>query len=241
VTRSIPDTPTISVPAAARSRSVLVDIAAELAPVAAAVVGGAWIGAVVAPGPGLGAGGRDLVSVALLGFAVGAAVVPRAARGVGAHAGLVGHAPVLAAQRVFVVALLGLIPFLLAGQPIPGGLGWIPVLLLLQTALALGLAFLARATEHTRVGRRVPARALVPIWILATPAAWLVHAPAAGAPPAWNPLHHLVVAWRSILLPGVGAPSEPGHAVLALAPAALLAALLGFAALAAVEGEARER
>ncbi len=197
---------------------------------------GATIGGVFASGSvQLGSAARvDLALVVLVAAAVSAAVLPRADPSALAGSRL-PLAPALAAQRVFLAAACAAVLLLVPTRGIDVAIAWTPVVLFLQGTLAIGLALFAAAVERTRVGRLLPARVLVPAWVLASPGAWLVHAQTLESTPTWNPLHHLVAAWRAILLPGVGASEPLETALLYLAPAALLCALLGFAAFAAVE------
>lgn len=198
---------------------------------------GATIGATLAAGSAASwnsAAHVELALVVLVAAAVSAAILPRADPGAVAGARL-PLAPALAAQRVFLAATCAGVLWIVPTRGIDLAIAWTPVLLFLQGMLAIGLALFAAAVDRSRLGRWLPARVLVPAWVLASPGAWLVHAHSLESTPTWNPLHHLVAAWRAILLPGLGASEPLETALLYLAPAALLCALLGFAAFAAVE------
>lgn len=198
---------------------------------------GATIGATFAAGSSasLSSAARvDLALVLMVAAAVAAAVLPRAdsAAAPGTRLPL---APALAAQRAFLAAACVAVLLIVPTRGIDVAIAWTPVVLFLQGMLAIGLSLFAAAVERSRVGGWLPARVLVPAWVLASPGAWLVHAHTFDSTPTWNPLHHLVAAWRAILLPGVGASEPLETALIHLAPASLLCALLGFAAFAAVD------
>ncbi|MCY2960744.1 MAG: hypothetical protein NTY35_11310 [Planctomycetota bacterium] len=215
---------------------------AEFGPLVVALAGGALLGA-ASSGLGArsawpaGAVAEELALVVLVAGLASAAILPRRAAEWRSRSrtSLPQLGVALGAQRLFLLALCALAPVLAAVRGLDATIAWAPVVLFLQTALAAGLGFFAAAAARTRLGRLLPARVLVPAWILASPGAWLLHAPTAEAAPAWNPLHHLVAAWRAILLPGVGTSEPIGEALLALAPAALLCAVAGFTAFVASE------
>jgi hypothetical protein len=225
-------------------------LAREFGPLLAALAIGASIGVASTGTLPSGAAARELGLVVLFAAAAAAAILPReerrdasdrtiaSARGdssasISAADLRTRVARVFATQRLFAVVLCAALPGLVLAHGFRAALAWAPAVMLLQTALAVGLTLFAAASSATRIGRLLPARILVPAWVLASPGAWLVHAPADAS--AWNPLYHLVAAWRAILLPGIGTSEPLSAALLALAPAALLTALLGFAALAATE------
>ncbi len=212
-------------------------IVRNFGPLAAALALGLLLGVAARGSFPVGTAGADLALVVLVAGLVSAAILPRdpASSAQRTATDLPQIAAALSAQRVFAILTTALVATLAFARGLDGTIGWAPLVLVLQTALAVGLAFFATALARTRLGRILPARVLVPAWVLASPGAWLVHAPAADSAPAWNPLHHLVAAWRAILLPGVGTSESIGDAVLALAPCALLCVVLGFAALAASE------
>jgi hypothetical protein len=232
--------------AAERGASTLRDgvraVVRDFGPLAVALAGGALLG-VASTGVGprgafpAGSAALDLALVVIVASSASAAILPRAiaASSRRAEAQLPQVGAALSAQRVFAIFASALVSALVYARGLDATIAWAPLVLLLQAALAVGLGFFATALSRTRLGRLLPARVLVPAWLLATPGAWLLHAPTAESAPAWNPLHHLVAAWRAVLLPGVGTSEPIGAAVLALAPAALLCVVLGFAALAASE------
>jgi hypothetical protein len=236
---------------AARASAHAQSLAREFGPLLAAFALGASIGAASTTSLPSGSSARELGLVVLLAAAAAAAILPREEQRDAATDRVVASANgdssasisaadlrariarVFATQRLFAVALCAALPGFVLAHGFGAALAWAPVVWFLQVALAVGLALFAAAASATRIGRLLPARILVPAWVLASPGAWLVHAPADAS--AWNPLYHLVAAWRAILLPGIGTSESLGAALLALAPAALLTALLGFATLAATE------
>jgi len=239
MSRVPPIAPLLDVPAptAADRPSTLHDrvhaVVHDFGPLALALSGGVLLGTLARGSFPAGAAAGELALVVLVAGAAAAAILPRE----NASAGALPLAGVLAAQKAHALLVCAAAAVLAATRGLDAAIAWAPLLICLQSALAAGLALFAAAVARTRVGRILPARALVPLWLLATPGAWLVHASAPDAGPAWNPLHHLVAAWRAILLPGVGASEPLEIALLALAPAALLCALAGFAALAATESD----
>lgn len=221
---------------AARRPSTLHDrvqaVVRDFGPLALALAGGVLLGALARGSFPVGAAASDLALVVLVAGAAAAAINPRETVG----AGSLPFAGVAAAQKVHALFVGAAALVLAATRGLEATIAWAPLVVGLQTALAAGLAFLAAAVARTRLGRSLPARVLVPVWLLATPGAWLVHAPDAAT--AWNPLHHLVAAWRAILLPGVGASEPLESSLIALALSSLSCALVGFAALAATEPDA---
>ncbi len=225
-------------PAANAARSRLGAVARDFGPLAAALALGAGIGAVYRDAAPTARYLFELGVVVGVAAIVSAAILPRAARATsGGPRALSAHlVPALAAQRAFAVLACAAAVAALIVRGFDPALGWIAIVLPLQLALASGLALFAAAVGRTRIGRRMPARLLVPAWVLASPGAWLVSAPTSDSTVGWNPLHHLVAAWRAILVPSIGRNEAVGTAVLQLAPVALLFALLGFAAFAAMDG-----
>jgi ABC-type polysaccharide/polyol phosphate export permease len=147
--------------------------------------------------------------------------------------------PVLAA---LVSQAFGVAVFVASGAatgvaPWPGAaLAWLPALVLAQLCLTHG-AGLACAALHVGLRDTAPLLTmLLTVLMFVTPVFWLPSAAALPALERWlplveaNPLHHLLAAWRGVLL--AGRPEELFHTpvaphVLALLPWALGAYALG--------------
>lgn len=237
------DLPGAAVSGASRLSASARALAHDFGPLAVALSGGALIGAASTGAFPAGVAAQELALVVLVAGATSAAILPRgsAVSTRSGSANLPQIQAAISAQRAFALFAGVAVAASAAIHGLRSDLAWAPLVLALQAVLAAGLGFFATALARTALGRYLPARVLVPAWVLASPGAWLVHAPTAESAPAWNPLHHLVAAWRAILLPGVGTSDPIGEAVLALAPAALACVVLGFAALAASEPEQADR
>jgi lipopolysaccharide transport system permease protein len=140
---------------------------------------------------------------------------------------------------LFCAGALVLAVALAVTRGIGGTLVLAPVLIVLQVVFACGLGWLAAAANVFLRDTASLLSIALPMWTLATPVFWV----RAGVPGVerframieWNPLSRLIDAWRAVLLPGVESTSSALHAVLAFAPFAFAACLLGLCTFAACE------
>ena len=117
--------------------------------------------------------------------------------------------------QLFGLAAFVLLCFFSPIWAVPGrGLVWVPVLLLLQGLFAFGLAlFLATLQVFLRDTIQFVSM-LLTLWMFATPIFWVPELiPAETLAPYralldWNPVHHLIVAWRGVLMGDLAIPGQ---------------------------------
>lgn len=145
---------------------------------------------------------------------------------------------------------LGVVVFVLVAGLTPvwtmpgAALAWVPLILLLQVVMTYGLAcFVAAANVFLRDTQPLLALCLC-VWMFATPVFWVPSTailPGIGEWLPWiemNPLHHLLYAWRAVLMSSQPAVCFPHPIQASIAPLALSAGaffIAGYGAFAAAQ------